>query len=323
MCFTLRLHMAAAPTQGGLTQALAFMFNSLRRHDRSHFFKYMPAETALKVLESVRLRWSSPVRFNDRFDVPRDIAHGFHPQDITREIGELMNVYLDDPPEDLTDFDETLATVLNLAKNGFPSELREQLRNSIAESLSELACEGVGLQALREQWAALVPTMRILCLTESPIHVAMWHHYADCYRGVVLGFRCNDDNDSFLLIAEPIQYLQAKPSVYTAHGLAKLLCLNSLAAAREMIQLATYTKSDDWSYEKEWRILSYAKEGDPADHCDWSFDRADLSHIYLGPLIDEDDQLKITRLAKSYPNAAVFLTRIGLDRELHFHKHEG
>lgn len=298
------------------------MPESSRRHDRSHFYKYMPADTALKVLASARLRWSSPVRFNDPFDVPRDIAHGFNSQDIARAIGHLMNGYLDSPPEDLTDFDKSLATLLTLAKGGFPTELREQLRNVIEETAAELASEGVGLKALRDHWAALVPTMRILCLAESPRHVAMWHHYADCYRGVVLGLRCNDDTDNFLLVAEPIHYLKEKPAVYTDAGLAKLLCLNGMAAAGETIRLATYTKSDDWSYEKEWRIVSYADEGDPRDYSDWPFELEDLSHMYLGPLIGEVDSQKLVECAKRYPNVEVFRTSIGLDRELHFQKHE-
>lgn len=299
------------------------MPESSRRHNRSHFYKYMPAETALKVLNSARLRWSAPVCFNDPFDVPRDIAHGYDPKDITRAIGEVLNYYLDNPPEDLSNFDESLAALLAIAKRGLPDDLREQLRNVIDEMAVELASEGVGLKALRDQWVAIVSTMRILCLTESPNHVAMWHHYADCYRGVVLGFQCNDKNDNFFLIAEPIRYLQAKPDVYTDSGLARILCLNPMAASRETFQLATYTKSDDWSYEKEWRVLSYADDGDIGEYNDWPFHPGDLSHIYLGPLIGEEDLKKIVGLAKHYPNAAVFNTTIGMDRELHFQKHEG
>lgn len=204
-----------------------------------------------------------------------------------------------------------------------PATLESSIRDAINEMAVELASEGVGLKALRDQWAAIVPTMRILCLTESPNHVAMWHHYADCYRGVVLGFRCNDKNDNFLLIAEPIRYLQAKPDVYTDSGLARILCLKAMAASRETFQLATYTKSDDWSYEKEWRVVSYADAGDIGDYSDWSFDPGDLSHIYLGPLISEEDSKRTVELAKHYPSAAVFSTTIGMDRELHFHKHEG
>lgn len=78
-----------------------------RRRNRSHFYKYMDAETMLKVLQSARLRWSSPLRFNGPFS----------PEDITRAVGELLNHYLDAPPDDLTDF-ESLATLLTLAKGG-------------------------------------------------------------------------------------------------------------------------------------------------------------------------------------------------------------
>jgi len=298
------------------------MSKSSRRHNRSHFYKYMSTEAALKVLESSCLRWSSPARFNDPFDVPRTIAHGFNSEDIIRAIADLLNHYLDEPPSDLSDFDETLATVLAVAKKGLPSELREQLREAIAESSASLASKDKELQALRGQWAALVPTMRILCLTESPSHVAMWHHYADSYRGIVLGFSCNDETDNYFLIAEPIQYLKAKPDVYTDHGLAKLLCMKGISAARETINLATYTKSDDWSYEKEWRIVSYADDGDLSDYSDNPFDRNDLSHIYLGPNISESDIKNILILAKKYPNVSIFSTSIGMDRELHFHPYE-
>lgn len=295
------------------------MTDSSRRHDRDNFYKYMHAETARKVLLSGRLRWSSPLLFNDPFDVPRDIAHGFASSDISRAVGELLNHYLDEPPEDLSDFDDQLAKLIALSKNGLPNELREEIRGTISEAV-ELEGNGKALQALRDHWATLVPTMRILCLTESPKHVAMWHHYADCYRGVVLGFKCNDESDNFLLVAEPIRYLASKPDVYTDHGLARLICLNGIAAARETTNLATYTKSDDWSYEKEWRIVSYADPGDPDQYSDWPFGREDLSHVYLGPLIDDEARDQILEIVNGYPFARVFRTSIGMDRELHFHE---
>lgn len=298
------------------------MTESSRRHDREHFFKYMPAETARKVLLTGRLRWSSPLLFNDPFDVPRDIAHGFSSADIARATGDLLNHYLDSPPENLTDFDETLAQLLAIARNGFPPDLREQIRATIAEGFEQFQSEE-SLQALRDHWKTVVPTMRILCLAESPNHVAMWNHYADRYKGVVLGLKCNDATDNFLLVAEPIEYLQAKPEVYTDHGLAKLLCLNGLAAARATNKLATQTKSDDWSYEKEWRIVDYADKADESQFWDRPFAKEDLSHIYLGPLVLDHDRDHILSLANSYPSVRIFQTSIGMDRELHFQEHEG
>jgi hypothetical protein len=150
----------------------------------------------------------------------------------------------------------------------------------------------------------------------------MWHHYADRYRGVVMGLRCSDERDNFLLVAEPIQYLAAKPDVYTDEGLARLICLTSLAAANETIHLAVYTKSDDWSYEKEWRILSYADAVDPAHYSDRKFDRADLCQLYFGPLIHDRDRQAILDIISDYPSLEVFHAAIGMDRELHFRRNE-
>jgi hypothetical protein len=39
----------------------------------------MPASTAKIVLQNKTLRWSSPVEFNDPFDVPRELAFDVTP----------------------------------------------------------------------------------------------------------------------------------------------------------------------------------------------------------------------------------------------------
>jgi len=96
------------------------MSQKSRRHSRSHFYKYMPAETAVKVLASRRLRWSSPTRFNDPFDVPRTLAYGFEPQHIAQAVSDLLNEYLDQPPHDVGEFDPSLAALLTIAKGGLP-----------------------------------------------------------------------------------------------------------------------------------------------------------------------------------------------------------
>ena len=46
-----------------------------RRHDRRFFYKYVAACTARIVLASRKLRWSSPVLFNDPFDNHPDALH--------------------------------------------------------------------------------------------------------------------------------------------------------------------------------------------------------------------------------------------------------
>jgi hypothetical protein len=191
------------------------MVAATRSHDREHFYKYMPASTARLVLRTGKLRWSSPLLFNDPFDVPRTLAAGVTSDDIARSVADCMDSYLEHPPEDLTDFDPMLQQLLTLAKNGLPEELRSEMRNETQKIRDNPEAHAAPLEDLRRHWARQVPTMRILCLTEGPAHVAMWYHYADQYRGAVLGFRCTEEVDSCFRIAEPIRYLDQKPDVYT------------------------------------------------------------------------------------------------------------
>jgi hypothetical protein len=48
-----------------------------RRHDRQVFYKYMTARTARIVLSTRKLRWSSPLMFNDPFDVTQELRLNF------------------------------------------------------------------------------------------------------------------------------------------------------------------------------------------------------------------------------------------------------
>ena len=46
-------------------------------HDRRYFYKYMSAETALQILQTRTLMYSSPLLFNDPFDVQTTVDFGF------------------------------------------------------------------------------------------------------------------------------------------------------------------------------------------------------------------------------------------------------
>jgi len=62
----------------------------LRTHDRSSFFKYMTADTARLVLANRTLRWSSPLLFNDPFDVPRELYFDITPVEIANALTQRL-----------------------------------------------------------------------------------------------------------------------------------------------------------------------------------------------------------------------------------------
>ncbi|HHT9144876.1 MAG TPA: hypothetical protein ACFYD4_04230 [Candidatus Wunengus sp. YC61] len=183
-----------------------------RLHERTSFFKYMPASTARLVLDNRTLRWSSPSLFNDPFDVPRELSFGITPAEIVEALARRFASLIEHPPEDTSDLEPKLRLIVDTVKRGIPPELRSEMIAGLKETSGTHQTGGQSMEALRDLWRSLIPHFRILCLTESPAHSAMWFHYADQYKGAVLEFNCNDELDSAWLDAQPVTY----PSRQTA-----------------------------------------------------------------------------------------------------------
>lgn len=193
-----------------------------------------------------------------------------------------------------------------------------RLLAGLADSAETLRPTGESMEELRQMWRDWLPQFRILCLTESPAHAAMWYHYADQYRGVVLELRCDDELDSAWLLARPVTYPTLKPAVYTADGWAELLTTIRPLAIENLLNVATYTKAPDWSYEKEWRITSFSRPPESGLFTDYRLDPREVAGVYLGPNISTPDRERILALISHYPAVAICQVSIGMAREFHF-----
>lgn len=274
----------------------------------------MPASTAKLVLGNRTLRWSSPSLFNDPFDVPRDLSYGITPAQIVEALGKRLTSLIENPPEDTSDLNPDIKTIVDTVKNGISSDLRSNMIDEIKQSSETYRPTGASMEALRELWRTLIPHFRILCLTESPDHSAMWFHYADQYRGAVLEFGCNDELDSAWLAAKPVTYPVTRPEIFEADGWAKLLTMQNELTIKTIYHTATYTKSPDWSYEKEWRLASLKRPNDAGLYTDYKFDARELSSIYFGPLISSADKTSLITAANQYPHVRTFDVSIGMSR---------
>lgn len=266
------------------------------------------------VLAGRSLRWSSPLLFNDPFDVPREMVYGVTGTEILEACGRRIASLIENPPADTSELGSKLRLIVERVKAGIPAALKEEL---IAENRKPHSASHTSpaLEEFKAQWRDWLPTFRILCLTESPMHTAMWLHYADKYRGAVLEFACVDELDSAWLAAERVVYSSTKPAVYTADGWAELLSLQHEIAVKRLLYVATYIKSPDWSYEAEWRIATFRRPGDAGTYTDYKFDAQELVGVYLGPLMSDPDRGAIMTLLAAYPSAKVFSVRSGMTRE--------
>lgn len=95
------------------------------------------------------------------------------------------------------------------------------------------------------------------CFSEEPASMLMWSHYADNHQGMVLEYQfLNIDLEKDIDV-----FIGLNPVIYTDN----LLNLQEYKGVRDKISiptLAAISKSKEWSYEKEWRLIIHRDSND-------------------------------------------------------------
>jgi hypothetical protein len=279
-----------------------------RAHGRESFFKYCSPTTGITVLRTGRLRWSSPLLFNDPFDVPREAYLDFTPDELQTAIGEEFARLIE--TGGTTTHPEFAFIIATLRERGTP-----EFRSEMAASLREYTKSVVGradaaMDEFRHKWKTLIPSLRILCLSELNDSSSMWHHYADAHRGVVLELACIDELDPAWLLARPVIYQRERPLLGALDTWVRIVTGQQPIRWHDLFADYHYVKTPDWSPEHEWRVVSYADDGDNGLHSDIGFDPRELAAVYLGASIHKDAEADIRGLiASRYPDTNIFRAR--------------
>ena len=122
----------------------------------------------------------------------------------------------------------------------------------------------------------------VLCLSESGTVPLMWSHYAESHSGVALGY---DSSVHPFSEALPVKYSKLRPSVdSTVHS------------QTEILENTLFTKSEDWAYECEWRIVMTSGPGK------YQIPKETLKSIILGALATNDLLREILEWVRSLPH---------------------
>lgn len=131
---------------------------------------------------------------------------------------------------------------------------------------------------------------RVCCLASLPVVPLMWSHYAAAHAGVCLQFSVDD----FFGRALRVQYSDYYPSM-------------SLVADGPAALEALLTKSSDWSYEEEYRLIAQERsEAVPVETLmtdnNWiSFPASSLRAVYLGCRMPAEHRKAIRELVRLSP----------------------
>jgi len=274
-------------------------------HNKDGFFKYYTPDAAILTLENGSRKWSSPMLSNDPFDNQFDLD------------------FLDPNEELAAQSLEKLVTALTasepISSNQFGSltaiaEFIHQIHEDnpeIGYTEDDVAClKNIMLEITKDikriapevsnEIRSLLSDTRILCVSERNDSVLMWSHYAENHTGVVIKFLALEKIDSPLILAQPVRYSREMPQL--SYG----FLMDSKLGSKAIVDTLILSKSDDWAYEKEWRV--WRTWSDKArEYYLLSYDPEEVGEVYLGCKMADSQRAKILEITRrKYPKAVVF-----------------
>jgi hypothetical protein len=267
-----------------------------RRHGRRFFYKYVSSHVAKIILATRTLRWSSPLLFNDPFDVTQELRLNFNEAELHAAVAEEWANLLETGDSSYAPsrpWPRALAAMLAALQD--KPDLRLRMAASVRSDPGPMTSGQFETFAeLKQVWRELVPHFRVLCLSELNDVTSMWHHYADRYRGAVLQFEAVDQLDSVFLLARPVIYQDTPPGI--ASKTAWVRCLLEIGPVKyeDLIKEYQYVKTTDWAYEQEWRLVTVGGGTELFEN--YGFYPRELVGIYLGAQCSQDDEKEILSL---------------------------
>ena len=213
-------------------RTLGYIMGTAREHGVSRLYNYQPRLDYLEdILRENHIHCSSSKNFND----PWDCKPCFDPSS------------LEDPKQR----DQWRAYFEQLHADCPPNERAENVRDLGPDwwrnpTQLEKVIEGMGPSV----WGLNAKNYRIFCLTTKPTSLLMWAHYADKHRGLCLEFDAT---------AEKIW--GARRVVYADRFLST--SAETIANSEKLVELSLLTKSTEWAYEEEYRVLGRDGKVDP------------------------------------------------------------
>lgn len=261
-------------------------------HNRDYFFKYVTADVAQLILENLQVKCSSPILFNDPFDsqlsvnLDQDIDDEGFFEHLSRKLCDLIltckccgSSNINPIIKPIVDASQGLQVKdLLKALQPYKNTITQEWHNSFGKF--NAFC--------RQLWG----DDRIFCVCEEHDNLLMWSHYANSHQGAVIKFQCIPKLDTALCAAEKVMYSKKMPVLATLNDFIKTFIYNEPLDPYTILNKFNFTKSDHWSYEKEWRFI-LKKQDSGADYDLRLFFEEELEAIYLGCKMREKDKQEI------------------------------
>lgn len=284
---------------------------------RRPFYKYASPESVLAMLSTGTARYSTPLLFNDPFDVQGGLHFDFDLSSLHRRVVDRIAALASAPEEPSVDPENVWGKVVLEMRRYFPKHGFDKERWMALTKPSFAHLEAVirdTQQKYREHWRnVILPSMRVFCVSEERDNLLMWAHYCCNHKGAVLELWSLPEEDNPLSVAVPVQYAEDPIPFYTeSEWLDDFVGIKGLDF-RSLYRRYACTKSSHWSYEKEWRVWYPLSETDKYDYS--PIRTSELTAVYLGCQAKPDLRTKVKQLlSEKYPATKVFVARKSEER---------
>ena len=278
----------------------------------AHFFKYCTANTAKIVLTTQKVRWNSPLNFNDPFDCFFSLEPKF---DLSQFVQKYQENFLDllfQKEEPKLNPQNVYAEALLAMRHEAKSASREKLKQMLGfvfggkkESLDALCVNQ------REMWRKEIVNYRLFCVCEKNDNLLLWSHYADEHKGAAFQFECITELDVPLLVAKPVIYSDEAPGLATEEEwLQEALGLRAPNTGADAWPRLVTTKAKALEHEKEWRVVTTRRPYENEGYEDATFYPQEISKVFLGCRMNNPDKAKIlSLLTNDFAHVEVYQAR--------------
>jgi hypothetical protein len=296
-----------------------------KTHDRDTFYKYRTAADTIGIISNLQVCCSSPILFNDPFDTLIELRFGFDPSQTVKFFWEKYQKII----HGIVEYDCPNTTKLGWLINHFkenPGKVGPYVPfESVSSEFWDLDLKTTAERFLEESnqvWLEFLRNERIFCMSEMYDEILMWSHYADHHRGAVIEFKCLPDLDRAFNVASKVNYTATKPKLGTFDQWFDHSCGKKLIDNWDLSNQYSFTKSYHWQYEKEWRFALKKTSSDDALYEFRPILPEELSAVYLGCRILEDDKNEILQVIKRFlPQMRVHQAFMDKDEyKLHFER---
>ena len=280
-----------------------------------------PPQQRSRYWESSAVRYSSPLIFNDPFDIQSGLHFPFDidalPQKVLERIRELVAADSRPPVDEDDPWGKAIILAWENRHRRAPPEsfllaLLASLRDRII--LYQSQCQHL--------WSAVfLPRLRVFSVSENHDNLLMWSHYAQNHTGAVFAFRVLLEQDNALRVAQPVIYRSEPPALFSEdEWIGFILGTKPLDPNEQLFMHYARMKSDHWAYEKEWRVWMLEPDHRQQLFSHYLLLPEELEAVYLGCRMDAVQRAAVTDLlAQKYPTTQILQARRPVDQyRLHF-----